>query len=640
MGVPNSASLSNAPTPADPLLNPQGLGLSRDIRTSMDSDLSSYDLDPSRNYSDYPSTYKAETYLSRLAGYNNVIPDRGELNWATNKLPSRTPTQQVKMGDFANFTTTTFVSSSTSTFDNFADIKNFPPSSSVFDFQYSGLRWNNTNVSGFDRGNLFNIAYIDDSNDPNLGILFISESQYLGNNITQTGSNYDWSTYSKDVNSTVSTTTATIVCVDQGAWNSEGLSIDSTKARMGCFYWQISTGPKIVPYEFNSSSAGPGGLTIHSSAESDPSTSTFQIIKSTAFGGWPNVIEAGVAYRASSLLVYSNNSSVLRARLFTVSGSTGQGASTIKIFSGSEFNILTPPTTLGSSDKAYTSIYSPSSTTITPVVMYGTAFNSGIGGDSTVRITQLTPTSSTSATTKLQFENDPPKFLTIEKDWDVEYWGSATEKYGAKNLTPISSGVLAIVAKSNGRIDVKLLNPPSVGGVSPSIRGSLLDEIGSDGAGGRINYRLPVGGVSMGTYTEYTSSLVSLPTSFTGSKVEYVAINYSSQAQSFPLGPVVPETAIIKIYASTGEIYYEDPSSEKVVNSNATYGPNGDWNISMLPQNHLASESTNFGFRPLNIIDYPASSNPIRGSYFMTPMIFHQNFSSAFKLIRNFLTLY
>lgn len=631
MGIPNSASIANAPGG----LWPKGIWLSGDIRTTMDGDVSSYDLYPDRNVGDYPNTFKAETYLSRLAGYNGTTPDRGKLSWGVNKLPSRgSSTEEVRMGDFINFTTTNFVSSSYTLFDNFSPTFTTPPSSSIFDFQSNDIVWYGSKTSTEERGTLYNIAYVDNARDPRLGILFISGTLgEAGSNITQTGSNYDFSPYSLDVNSSaIATTTATTVCVDQGAYRTTSTSSTAENVRMGCFYWQNSNGANVVPYEFNSSSiSAPGILTIHTSAQSlASSTSGAQIQKANAFPG-PQ-ITSGSDYPVSSLLIF-NSSTTLRARLFTVSGSLANGNSNFEIFSGSELNILNYPNSIGKPDKAYTSVMGGGAV-VNSWVLYGANYNSSQDGDDTVRITNVSLSNSTAPTSNIAFESNPSTYLSLKKDWEAEYWSSGTYKYGAKSIVPLERGYLALVAKSNGKLDVKYIMYSYLPSTPDIISGSLLDAIGEDRFGnGYINWRLPIGGVSLGQYTEYSSSLVEDPSSYEGSKVEYVVINYSAQ----PSSTIYPETSVIKIYHNTGDIVYGN-SQDNANNYKAEYESFNNWNISMLPQRHVMGGA--FGFRPIFLGDYPTNTYPIRGKYFMTPMISRFNYSSAFRMSRNFLTLY
>ena len=102
----------------------------------MDSDVSFYDIDNTRGYAggEIPPQFTPETHLGRLAGYNNTPTERGKITFGVNGLKARpNQTQEVRMSDFVNYTTTTFWSSSESGFDNFSNFKQIP-SSSVFDF--------------------------------------------------------------------------------------------------------------------------------------------------------------------------------------------------------------------------------------------------------------------------------------------------------------------------------------------------------------------------------------------------------------------------------------------------------------------------------------------------------------------------
>ena len=664
MGIPSSASLANAPAASYPLLNPQGIGLSRDIRASMDGDESSYDVDPGRNNPDEPFDSKAETYLSRLAGYNNTTPDRGTLRWGRNKLPSRaSSTEEVRMGDFSNFTTTTFLSSSVNTFDNFSNTKNNLPSSSIVDSKTSLNSWRNVVFGGFDedRGTLYNIAYIDNLNDPRLGVLFFSGSLQgsvgANHNISQTGSNFQWDVYCTDINSSAIDTNATKVVVDNGHFNavssSAGYNYDDSQARQGCFYWMNGGTPYMVPYEFNSSSASPPGeLTIHSSAQTSPSTTYgADIISAIAGDGVPGFTGGAMRFNVSSLLAY-NGFSDLRARLFTISGSKAKGDSNIQIYSGSEYIVSN---NVGVKDKCYSSLVGTMTSNGSAVngrLIFGEGANYTLLGDDTVKICGLYLSSSTSANSLNAFQSNPNNWLDLKEDWSSStLWGSSTEKYGAKCLInlggqePFTGGQrwLAVVAKSNKKIDVKLIQDAPVGGQGPYISGSLLNSIGIDALNqGLVNHTLPVSAYSLGVYTEYSSSLVEDPNSYEGSEVEYVVISYSIQANSFPLGPVRPATSVVKIYHNTGDIVYAS-TSDNVLNYESIYEEYNSWNISLIPTPNYWNPSSGVDYKGLHEEDYmtPGStSKPRRNGYFITPYISLYNWSPAFKMLRRFLTIY
>lgn len=661
MGIPNSASLANAPAASYPLLRPQGLYLSADIRASMDGDKSSYDFDPARNSPDAPFDDKAETYLSRLAGYNNTTPDRGTLRWGRNKLPSRaSSTEEVRMGDFSNFTTTTFLSSSENTFDNLSNTKQNLPSSSIVDFKTPLTQWRGP-ISANDesRGTLYNIAYIDSSNDPRLGILFFSGSlQALssGNhNISQTGSNFQWDIYCEDVNSGAIDTNATKVVVDNGSFtsvsSSAGYDYDESEARQGCFYWMNGATPYMVPYEFNSSSASPPGeLTIHSSAETSPSTAYgADIISAIAGEGVPDMI-GNIGFNVSSLLAY-NGFSDLRARLFTISGSKAKGDSNIQIYSGSEYIISTNN---GVKDKCYSSLVGTiKDTLVNARLIYGEGANYTLLGDNIVKLAGLFLSSSTAASNLSTFQSNPNNYLDLKEDWSSStLWNSSTEKYGAKCLINLEGNNsvggqgqrwLAVVAKSNKKIDVKLVEDSSQSGVGPHVSGSLLNAIGLDALNiGMVNHTLPVSATSLGMYTEYSSSLVEDPTSYQGSQVEYVVISYSIQVNSFPLGDIRPMTSVIKIYHNTGDIVYAS-TSDNVLNYESVYEEYNNFNISLLPTPNFWNPNAGVDYKGLHEEDYftPGSTDkPRRKGYFITPYISLYNWGFAFKMLRRFLTIY
>tara|TARA_R110000803_G_scaffold210309_2_gene281757 strand:+ start:381 stop:2348 length:1968 start_codon:yes stop_codon:yes gene_type:complete len=655
MGVPTTGSLSNAPTTTPgPGVLPQGIYLSGDIRQSMDSDSSYYDVDPTRGNSggEIPLQYQPETHLGKLAGYNNTPTERGKITFGVNKLQSRSSqTQEVKMSDFSNFTTTNFVSASESGFDTFENVKQ-TPSSSIFDFVTNPNIWRASN-SYSSIGTLFNLAYIDENNDPRLGILFRSSS--YGNIsdgaslITQTGSSFDWVAYEEFFTSSGALdTAATIICTDAGNYSTPSGGNGEDMYRMGCVYWQNGTSnPKMVPFSISQSQdGGDTSLTIHSSGETNPTTLFgAQIQKSLSGAGYPELVSFPVIYPefpASTLLVY-NSFQRLRVRRFTISGSLPQNSSTYEIISGSsEYEITSNP---GGQTKGYTSIIGD---TIFSQIMYGEGYNTAQEGDNVVKITSIYATASNSAIDPTVFKNDPDSRLKTEMFWDTQYWGSSTEKYGSKCLIPLKgrqenptrNRYFAAVAKSNGYIDVKLLTESASLSQAWLESTSITNSIGETGGfGGQIHHQLPVTAVSLGTYTEYSSSLSLDPNASTGSIVEYVALCYTIDPP-YAGSPLSPQTSVIKIYHSDGTMYYA-ASTEEVVNNTANYDTFNDWNIAALP--HYVEESSTIFSLPINYDEYPSNaqnSNVGRNSYFTYPMMFHKNYSSAFRFTKTYISLY
>ena len=405
MGVPTTGSLANAPTTTPgPGILPQGIYLSGDIRQSMDSDTSFYDFSPDRNTGgEIPPQYQPETHLGKLAGYNSTPTERGKITFGVNKLNSRAnQTQEVRMSDFSNFTTTNFVSASESGFDTFERAKR-TPSSSIFDFVSNSSTWRALN-SATSIGTLFNLAYIDSGSAPRLGILFRSSSfnsvSQGSSLITQTGSNFDWTAYEEFITSSGALdapSSATIICTDAGNYSTPTGGSGEEYYRMGCVYWQNGTSnPKMVPFSISQSLNSDTSLTIHSSAETNPTTLFgSQIQKSLSGRGYPNLSSPYPEFPASTLLVY-NSFQRLRVRRFTISGSLPQNSSTYEIISGSsEYEITSNP---GGQTKDYTSIIG--STTFSQI-MYGEGYNSSLEGDNVVKITYIYATASTSFITPL-----------------------------------------------------------------------------------------------------------------------------------------------------------------------------------------------------------------------------------------------
>ena len=653
MGVPTTGSLANAPTTTPgPGVLPQGIYLSGDIRQSMDSDSSFYDVDPTRGNSggEIPPQYQPETHLGKLAGYNSTPTERGKITFGINKLNSRAnQTQEVRMSDFSNFTTTNFVSASESGFDTFENAKQIP-SSSIFDFVSNPSIWRASN-SYTSIGTLFNLAYIDENSDPRLGILFRSSS--LGSIsdgaslITQTGSNFDFTAYEEFITSSGALdTAATIICTDAGNYSEPGGLQTEQEYRMGCVYWQNGTSnPKMVPFSISQSSdGGDTSLTIHSSGETNPTTLFgAQIQKSISGRGYPELVSSPVTYPefpASTLLVY-NSFQRLRVRRFTISGSLPQNSSTYEIISGSsEYEITSNP---GGQTKDYTSIIGSS---IFSQIMYGEGYNSSLEGDNVVKITSIYATASNSAIDPTAFRNDPDSRLKTEMGWDQQYWGSSTEKYGSKCLIPLKGNqlnpsrgrYLAAVAKSNGYLDVKLLTESGSGNQAWLETSAITNSIGDTGGfGGQVHHQLPVTAVSLGTYTEYSSSLSLDPNASTGSIVEYVALCYTIDPPVIN-SPLSPQTSVIKIYHSDGTMYH-NTNTEKVVNNIANYEVYNNWNIAALP--HYKEENSTFFSLPINYDDYPNPSSDLgRNSYFTYPMMFHKNYPFGFRFTKTYISLY
>ena len=108
MAVPLSASIVNATTS-----NVQGLFLSGDIKTSLDTDISYFDNIPLRSAAGIPRDYTGSAYLGRMGSWNNQFSDRGGQYSGYNGFPSRaSSTEEVRMGDFFGYTNTVSTASS------------------------------------------------------------------------------------------------------------------------------------------------------------------------------------------------------------------------------------------------------------------------------------------------------------------------------------------------------------------------------------------------------------------------------------------------------------------------------------------------------------------------------------------------
>ena len=640
MGVPNTASLANLPgsTPGVGVL-PQGLYLAGDIRQSMDSDTSFYDIDPTRGSSggEFPPSYQPETRLSRLAGYNGITPDRGVLTPGTNHFPNRTSTAQVKMGDFANFTTTTFVSSSDTLFENTSNM-NFRSSSNYFDFVGSPEPWR-AFLNPKNYGTLYNLAYIDNNDDPRLATVLISGSYNnpsSGNFITQTGSNFQWETYTKDFQPlNPPATNADIVCVDQGMWDSGVTSLLATtseNARMGCFYWQSGTNAKIMAYTI-SGSENANTLIYHDDSTAVPSNQYgVKIAKALNPASSIPPLQSTDDFPASSILVYWGINS-LRARLFTISGSKFQDSNDINIYSGSEYVITTNINT-AKGDKGYIAVCNDSSGLQS--ILYGENYNTSQEGDDLVKYVRIYPTNLTISTTHSNFLANPTSFLGLQQFGQIAtLWSSGTYKYGAKAICPSTAGgnpnkgFITVVAKSNGKIDAKYI------GESGLVTGSLIDEVGVDRFGnGEVIWQNSIGVAPLGEYREYSSSLVEDPNSYDGSRVGYYAISYTVEASS---GYHYPRTSVIKVYHETGAMYY-NTDREKVDNYESNYEVYPLWHIANLPQVYTVGGRA--GYDVLHSSDYPNGTYRKRPDQFLIPMVMHRSWSSSTRMGRTFLTLY
>jgi len=644
MGVPSSASIANAPTSTWP----QGLYLSADIRKSLDSDVSLYDLYPDKNViGELPVNWKAETYLSRLAGYNNTTSDRGVVNWGTNKLPTRgSVTEEVRMGDFVNFTTTTFTSASANFFSNFANLKNVPPSASLVDFTAPNQVYDQD-------GLVYPIAYIDTSADPRIGILFVSTSRDGYNNISQTGSNFDMYPYDFDINyNTALDSNATVIAVDNGTIGAIGVDSISGRMRGVVAYTNNSNDTYVVPYEVSGSAPT---LTVQYTAklqlESNSTLADNSVLKVCSPGftvpGFSNVPNMDM----SSMVFYSSTNT-LSARLVTISGSNYNGDTQTTVYSGSRFNVVTYPNR-GIDDKAYIAVAGRRSgnNDSDVTVLYGENMNLSEKTDNVVKLRWL-GASHYQNTGSADFYSDPDSFLDIV-DFSgtgkiigyanpMTVFAAASKNYGARGMCSVDdkyagatneNGLMVAVATTDNTIDVKYVKL-SYNGTSyiPSVESELVGSVGVNKVGTNfVNYQLPVGIVPLGTYTEYSASLALNSSNYSGSLVEYFAVSYTRTDKK-------GATDIIKLYHANGNIEH-DRSTERVLNYNSLYSVGVSESIPMLPQQPIGtSAAKNTGTRPINNDDY-LSSYDNRPIYFFSPMIFQTDYSNQ-PLLRNYIMLH
>lgn len=649
MGVPSSASIANAPTSSWP----QGLYLSADIRRSVDSDKSLYDEYPDKNpIGELPVDYKAETYLSRLAGYNNTTPDRGVVTWGTNKLPSRgSVTEEVRMGDFVNFTTTTLTTASANFFSNFADLKNVPPSASLVDFTAP-------NHDYYQDGLVYPIAYIDTSADPRLGILFVSTSRDVynaqQNNISQTGSNFDIYPYDFDINyGTALDTNATVIAVDNGTVGSIGVDDDEGRMRGVVAYTNSSNDTYVVPYEVSGSAPT---LTVQYTAKLQLESSTTlagnSVLKVCSPGfsvpGFSDVDNMDM----SSMVFYMSNNT-LSARLVTVSGSNYNGDTQTTVYSGSRFNLVNYPNR-GINDKAYIAVAGKKvgNNDSFVTVLHGETGNLSEKTDNVVKLRWLAA-SHYQNTGSADFYSDPDSFLDIT-DFSgtgkiigyanpMTVFTAATKNYGAKGMCAVSdnyyaggtneNGLMVAVATTDRTIDLKYVKMPYNGtSYIPSVEGELIGSIGVNKGGTNfVDYQLPVGIVPLGSYTEYSASLAQNSSNYSGSLVEYFAVSYTRTDKK-------GATDIVKLYHVNGNIEH-DNSAERVLNYNSLYDVGINESIPMLPQLPIPYSAVNgTGMRPINNDDY-LSSHSNRPAYFFSPMIFQTDYSNQ-PLLRNYIMLH
>ena len=649
MGVPSSASIANAPTSSWP----QGLYLSGDIRRSVDSDKSLYDEYPDKNpLGELPVTYKAETYLSRLAGYNNTTPDRGVVNWGTNKLPARgSVTEEVRMGDFVNFTATTFTSASANTFTNFANLKNVPPSASIVDFTAP-------NQDYYQNGLVYPIAYIDTSADPRIGILFVSTSQASYNitqhNISQTGSNFDIYPYDFDINYGVALdTNATVIAVDNGTIGSIGVDDESGRMRGVVAYTNNSNDTYVVPYEVSGSAPT---LTVQYTAklqlESSTTLANNSVLKVCSPGFSVPGLSDAPNMDMSSMVFYSSTNN-LSARLVTVSGSNYNGDTQTTVYSGSRFNLVTYPNR-GIDDKAYIAVAGKKvgNNDSYVTVLYGEGMNLSEKTDNLVKLRWL-GASSYQNTNTTSFYSNPDSFLSIT-DFSgtgkiigyanpMTVFPAASKNYGARGMCSVDdntysgasneNGLMVAVATTDRTIDVKYVKVPYTGtSFLPGVQGQLTGSIGENKGGTNfVDYQLPVGIVSLGTYTEYSASLAQNSSNYSGSLIEYFAVSYTRTDKK-------GATDIIKLYHANGNITH-DSSAERVLNYNSLYSEGINESIPMLPQLPIGTPAAkNTGMRPINNSDY-LSSHPNRPGYFFSPMIFQTDLNNQ-PLLRNYIMLH
>ena len=601
MGIPLTASIINA---IDPLANqyPQGLYLSADIKRSIDTDQSSFDAQPFRHSS---PPYSGSAYLGRMSSWNNEFPDRGALYPGFNEFPNRsTTTEEVRMGDFLNYTNTVVTASilyglpaPTLQLNN-----NATGSIKRFDFHKSTAP-----LSGPIPLDLYLLGTsYSNNNYPYIYALWKSGSNNLigSNEPSTTGSNYSFESFYAATSSFVSNEAVYTIAMDDGTVD-PGMP-DLTQwnySKTGIFYYTQANYPYGVtygvPYEITmSSSPYKPVLTVHNNKKYTLVSSVYgnHIVSATSLSNAiPSIIgNPGFGYDDmvhSSVAFYKGYFGTgLYAKLTTLSGSILENTP-ITAYTGSQFRI-TP-----SSSYLNASYVSTCTDSITNYIT--TVFGEIPSGntDLTCSISNIVPKSGSVNATYAGFLSNPSKYLDLTGSF-VSYQPLLTGSggYGTKtidgNLPRNYSGLqykLLATTRGDNTLDLHIVNTTASAGIWNNYIIKSVENLGYDPftAQGYIDYTSPISLSYIGSYLNYSASLSAYPTT-TKSVNEYYFLLSCTRTDGYSVVytvKVIPPQVITDSFPSvyTGcEMYVNTPNSKVVRNHSLTYKDFGGSTINAL----------------------------------------------------------
>ena len=641
MGIPLTASIINA---TDPVVNtyPQGLYLSADSKRSIDTDSSFFDIDPER-HNNPPLSYSCSAYLGRMSSWNNEFPDRGALYPGFNEFPNRsTATEEVRMGDFLNYTNTVVTASSLYSVPSpsLALASSATGSIKKTDFHKS-LRSLRKGVNNQIHFTLYLLGTSNPNNNyPQIYALWKSGS-FAGINSIEpytTGSNYSFESFYTATSSFVSTESVYTIAMDDGTVDDSMFNIyQNLESRTGIFYYTQANYPYGatygVPYEITMSSAWTPVLTVHSDKKYTLVSSVYgnHIVSAASLGssvppiignvslGIDDMVHSSVAFYKGYL------GTGLYAKLTTLSGSILENTP-ITAYTGSQFTI-TPSSSYLNASYVSTCIDS----NLNNVNYITTVFGEIPSGntDLTCSISIITPKSGLNPTPYTSFLSNPSNYLDLTGSY-VSYQPLLTDSggYGTKaidcNLSSNYHGIrykLLATTRGDNTLDLHIINTTASSGIWSNYIIKSVENLGYDPftSQGYIDYTSPISLSYIGSYLNYSASLSAYSATKEAVNEYYFFLSCTrtdGYSVVYTVKVIPPQQITDSPTSYTGcEMYVNTPNSKVVRNHSLTYKDFGGSNINaltivpktQLPYTQIAGAGDSL-FPTFNRVVYPSSS--------------------------------
>lgn len=660
MAVPLSASIANATTS-----NVQGLFLSADIKTSLDTDISYFDQIPLRSVEGIPRAYTGSAYLGRMGSWNNQFSDRGGQYNGYNGFPSRaSSTEEVRMGDFFGYTNTVSTASSYYNLPTGMQVVNAALTSSFQKYEFVNSNYYLADAGFNNIQDLYYFAYVDNNNYPNLYIMWGSGSSIPTKlEPYTTGSNYSFQSIYFSTSSRVDNTTALAISVDDGS-RGDNSAISKVTNRIGVYYYTALGGYPLsttygVPYEVTMSAANIPQLLVHPSRkftiETVSTTYGAKVLGSTSeYQSVPPIIGAPEDMAHSSIIVYTGygtttTDSGIYAKLVTLSGSQADG-NAIVAFTGSRF-------TISPSSSYNNSTYTAVTTIGGAYTMVAHGSNSSGNTDTTCSISFFQPQNYNQAYSWGTFISNPQSYLgiiTSSFGITAQPFLTASGGYGSKALAEIPTQgfynglnqVLLATSRGDKTIDVYVIsNTGSIGSAYWKTEASF-ENLGYDQFAGQgyVDYTSSLSLSYLGQYRNYSASLA-FDSNTTNAAIEfYYALGYTRTDGygSIATIKIIPPQSIGGSFKEDCELYITTPTSKTVRNNIINFKDFGSYNniINILPSRNLILSST----YPQTTAIYPFSATNTdrraRGKYFTKPLLSWYNAPGPSSLYMRDISLY